>query len=158
MANISIFFTLPLELRNEIYAYLVVGWHDVATPSPIDGISAREYKKIGPFLLDRPHALMDMAWADVSCDDFDLNWLDYPRPLMATPWADRKNNESESNVRFLPKHDYSILRVSRQMHEEASNMLYDFSIFTFSYAVLHLNKKSLPRLEIWKEIYIGCAN
>ena len=136
MANPSIFFTLPLELRNEIYAYLVVGRHDVATPSLIDGVSLREFREITFFGLLHRCLLMDIAWADVRYDNFDLIWLDYPRPLMETSWADWKDNSSGSFV-----YDPSILRVSRQIYEEASKMLYNSSIFLFEYAVSHLNKQ-----------------
>ena len=142
----SIFFKLPLELRNEIYAYLVVGLHDVATPSPIDGVSLQEFTRISLFGLDHPRLLMEIAWVDVVCDDFDLTWLNYPRPLMEISWEEWEDKESESDVGLLPKHDYSILRVSRQIYEEASTMLYDSSIFIFNYSVSHLNKQIFPEI------------
>ena len=146
MANTSIFFTLPLELRNQIYAYLVVGLHDVATPSHIDGVSLREFSRISLFGLDHPRLLMEIAWVDVVCDDFDLTWLNYPRPLMETSWVEWEDTEGESDVGLLQKHDYSILRVSRQIYEEASTMLYDFSIFLFNHSVSHLNRQNFPEI------------
>ena len=141
MANISIFFTLPLKLRYQIYAYLLVGWHEVATPSPIDGLSAREYSMMRPEWCEHPCMLMEFAWADFISDEFALIWLNYPRNLMETSWADRKDKVSESDAELFPMHDYSILRVSRQLYEEASEMLYDSSIFAFHYAVSDTSPK-----------------
>ena len=136
MAELSIFFKLPLELRNEIYGYLLTGCHDVPTPSPVEGLTAWEYQKLGP------------------------GWLTYPRLLMATTWgdwiskkattdigSDYKPEETDPDVGPLFKPEYSILRVSRQIYEEASAVLYKYSIFWFYYKVSHLNKRLSPEIK-----------
>ena len=121
MAETSPFFKLPAELRNEIYRYLVAGWHDVRAPTILNTAADIKFNRLN-------FEGLDLATPKV---------LDhYPADLDYTTAA--KDDEARAKAKEDWKAITQVLKVSRQMYDEASAILYNKSKFNLKLYLSHL--------------------
>ncbi|KAG7008912.1 hypothetical protein G7Y79_00004g014960 [Physcia stellaris] len=121
MTEPSPFFKLPAELRNEIYRYLLAGWHEVRAPTVLKG--AFDNKSV-----HRNIESLDLATTKALEDS-------------SSTTEDRRASKDD-NARAHAKQDWAsitrLLQVSHRISSEASAMLYSSSTFTFRLYISHL--------------------
>ena len=142
MAERSLFLGLPAELRNEIYTYLLSGWHHIATP----GLKSLDKERIAyTASLAQPYYLQSV-WPNAP-------FANYGQLLAVV------THSFKAFFRPNLEPEYSILRVNRQIYAEASAVLYRFASLAFLYeppdvanpapdlGLARDLEKSLPRLQ-----------
>lgn len=117
MPENATFFGLPLELRCEIYRYLLVGVHEVRT-------FPKKAPQNGP---TRTSKVLRYACGMVMEESWDARI--------------KRDHEERKVIHSASTPEYAVLRVSQPTYQEASAILYTESKFWVSYEIGFLNRE-----------------
>ena len=112
MANESIFFTIPLEIRRKIYRLLLAGPHTILHPFN--------------FFATNPYMCQTLQ-------------IQSPRPKVSSKWMDSVPMPMDNVSFWSSQPDLAILAVSRQICGEASSVFYGDSWFGVPYIIAKMD-------------------